>query len=49
MLLAFIGDKETEEVRKGEKRIESGYSDIWNIVSKKGNAEIKPFFFFFER
>lgn len=42
----FIVTKEIEEVRRGERRIESGNSDTWIIVSKTGSAEIKPLFFF---
>lgn len=38
-------NKEIEEVRRGERRIKSGNSDTWIIVSKTGSAEIKPFFF----
>lgn len=41
----FIVNKEIEEVRRGERRIESDNSDTWIIVSKTGSAEIKPFFF----
>ena len=41
----FIVNKEIEEVRRGERRIESGNSDTWIIVSKTGSAEIKLFFF----
>lgn len=36
-------NKGIEEVRKGERRTEFGYSGTWNIVSKKGNAEINFF------
>ena len=43
-----IVNKEIEEVRRGERKIESGNSDTWIIVSKTGSAEIKPFFFFFK-
>lgn len=43
MLLAFVRNKGIEEVRKGERRTEFGYSGTWNIVSKKGNAEINFF------
>ena len=42
-----IVNKEIEEVRRRERKIESGNSDTWIIVSKTGSAEIKPFFFFF--
>lgn len=46
VLSALMGNTGIQEVRREERRISSGYSETWNIVSKKGNTEIKPFFFF---
>ena len=47
VLFALMGNTGIQKVRREERRILSGYSETWNIVSKKGNTEIKPFFFFF--
>lgn len=49
VLSAFMGKTGIQEGRREKRRISSGYSETWNIVSRKGKTEIKPFFFFFER